>query len=74
VSRDTYLEQVKKLSDAELASELRKYDSRVGPVVESTRAVYQRKLASMMSEVSNMSVLIVVDMFDYHVATEKSSS
>lgn len=50
VSQDTYLDQVKKLSDTELASELQKYDSRIGPIVESTRAVYQRKLASLMSE------------------------
>ena len=52
VSQDTYLDQVKKLSDTELASEIQKYDSRIGPIVESTRAVYQRKLASLMSEVS----------------------
>lgn len=52
VSQDTYLDQVKKLSDGELASELKKYDSRIGPIVETTRAVYQRKLASLMSEVS----------------------
>lgn len=50
VSQDTYLDQVKKLSDGELASELKKYDSRIGPIVETTRAVYQRKLASLMSE------------------------
>lgn len=50
VSQDNYLDQVKKLSDSELASELKKYDSRIGPIVESTRAVYQRKLASLMSE------------------------
>ena len=52
VTQDTYLDQVKRLSDTELASELHKYDSRIGPIVESTRAVYQRKLASLMSEVS----------------------
>lgn len=49
------------MSDTELASELQKYDSRIGPIVESTRAVYQRKLASLMSEVRKISCKYTVE-------------
>ena len=73
VSQDTYLDQVKKLSDSELASELKKYDSRIGPIVESTRAVYQRKLASLMSEVSKLLTLIYYINFTWnHKAQSKN--
>ena len=49
-SADHYLKQVTNISDTELASELKKYNVDVGPITDSTRSVYQRKLAKLMAE------------------------
>lgn len=40
---------VEKLTDDELAEELRKYEVAAGPIVDTTRALYQRKLAQAMA-------------------------
>ena len=49
-SADHYLKQVTNISDTELVSELKKYNVDVGPITETTRGVYERKLAKLMAE------------------------
>ena len=41
---------VSQLSDEELVKELRRYGEEPGPVMDSTRGVYQRKLAKLMAD------------------------
>ena len=48
---ELFLPEIKRLSDAELAAELKAYGF-TGPVVASTRSVYERKLATFKVEVS----------------------
>ena len=50
MSQTSYMASVSQLSDEELAEELRAYGEEPGPVMESTRGVYQRKLAKLMAE------------------------
>ena len=49
-SQTTYMADVCQLSDEELLEELRKYGEDPGPIVESTRGLYQKKLARLMAE------------------------
>ena len=42
--------EVTRLSDEELAEALRDQGEEPGPVTDSTRGVYQRKLAKLMAE------------------------
>lgn len=41
---------VSQLSDEDLAEELRRYGEDPGPIMETTRGVYQRQLAKLMAE------------------------
>ena len=50
VKLDTYLPDVLDLPDSELLEELRGYGEDCGPITDSTRGVYQRKLAKLMAE------------------------
>ena len=47
---DSYMAAVEKLSDDELMEELRRHDLVAGPVVETTRRLYQKKLAQAMAD------------------------
>lgn len=38
------------MSDEDLAEELRRYGEDPGPIMETTRGVYQRQLAKLMAE------------------------
>ena len=49
-SQSTYMGDVCKLDDEELAEELRNYGENPGPILDSTRGVYQKKLARLMAE------------------------
>lgn len=49
-SPDHYMEDVSKMSDSELARELKQYGINVGPITSSTRSVYQRRLAKLKAE------------------------
>ena len=42
--------QAEALTDEELLEELRKHGVLAGPILDSTRAVYQKKLAQAMAE------------------------
>lgn len=48
---ELFLPNIRQLTDKELAAELKSYGFN-GPVVASTRAVYERKLATFKAEVS----------------------
>ena len=41
---------VSQLSDEELMEELRRYGEEPGPILDSTRGLYQKKLAKLMAE------------------------
>lgn len=41
---------VSQLSDEDLAEELRRYGENPGPIMDTTRGVYQRQLAKLMAE------------------------
>ena len=47
---DTYVSQVAQMSDKELMEELRKFGENPGPITDTTRGVYQRKLAKHLAE------------------------
>lgn len=49
-SQSSYMARVSQLTDEELAEELRKHGEDPGPIMETTRGVYQRKLAKLMAE------------------------
>ena len=50
VKVDTYLGQVKAMSDGELVKELRRHGEDPGPITSTTRVVYERQLARHMAE------------------------
>ncbi len=47
---DTYLPGVLSLADAELKEELESFGKDLGPIVDSTRDLYQKMLAKLMAE------------------------
>eukprot|EP00731_Ephydatia_muelleri_P003722 Em0001g3722a len=47
---EAYMTQAEALTDEELLEELRKHGVLAGPILDSTRAVYQKKLAQAMAE------------------------
>lgn len=49
-SQSSYMAGVSQLSDEDLAEELRRYGEDPGPIMETTRGVYQRQLAKLMAE------------------------
>jgi hypothetical protein len=49
-SQTAYMADVVQLSDEDLLEELRKYGESPGPIVESTRGLYQKKLARLMAQ------------------------
>ena len=51
ISIETYLPSVKLLSDEELVEDLKEHGVVPGPITESTRSVYQKKLASLKTKV-----------------------
>ena len=51
VSIDSYLPDIKTMSDEELIEELRDYGATPGPITNTTRLVYQKKLASFKAKV-----------------------
>ena len=51
ISIETYLPSVKLLSDEELVEDLKEHGVIPGPITESTRSVYQKKLASLKTKV-----------------------
>ena len=50
VKTDTYLTQVTQMSDKELVEQLRKFGEDPGPITDTTKGVYQRKLAKHLAE------------------------
>ena len=46
-SQSSYMAGVSQLSDGDLAEELRRYGMVSGPIIDSTRGVYQNKLANL---------------------------
>lgn len=50
VKSDTYLAQVTQMSDGELVQQLRKFGEDPGPITDTTKGVYQRKLAKHLAE------------------------
>lgn len=52
---ELFLHGIRQLTDKELAAELKNYGFD-GPVVATTRAVYERKLATFRAEVSGVCV------------------
>jgi hypothetical protein len=50
VSIDSYLPDIKTMSDEELIEELRDYGATPGPITNTTRLVYQKKLASFKAK------------------------
>jgi len=50
VKSDTYLTQVTQMSDGELVEQLRKFGEDPGPITDTTKGVYQRKLAKHLAE------------------------
>ncbi|CAI8044207.1 hypothetical protein GBAR_LOCUS24545 [Geodia barretti] len=49
-SQTAYMAEVVQLSDEELLEELRKYGENPGPIVDSTRGLYQKKLARLVAQ------------------------
>ena len=50
VSSETYQTEVGRMGDSEMAKLLKQHGVDVGPITASTRGVYERKLAKLMSE------------------------
>lgn len=50
VKVDTYLPSIAEMTDNDLVEELERYGINSGPITDTTRGVYQRKLAKLMSE------------------------
>ncbi|XP_064399993.1 fibrous sheath CABYR-binding protein-like [Halichondria panicea] len=50
IKMDTYLPGVLSLSDGELKEELESFGKDLGPILDSTRELYQRMLAKLMAE------------------------
>ena len=47
---DTYISQVAQMTDKQLLEELRQFGEDPGPITDTTRGVYQRKLAKHLAE------------------------
>ena len=47
---DTYISQVAQMTDKQLMEELRKFGEDPGPITDTTRGVYQKKLAKLFAE------------------------